>query len=104
MTSCRFQRFDRNSENTDSQLQRDMSGQVNLALEGDSGCASVEQVDVDAVTQKTPAGQKTFNSEEDQILEVLRDVVRRCTNADPTKRPTAAAVLELLNACPVSIK
>ena len=47
-----------------------MSGQVNLALEGDSGVVRVDQVAVENAPQKKP-GPKTFSSEEEQILEVV---------------------------------
>lgn len=49
-------------------------------------------------------GASKFSSEEEKILEVLREIVRKCTNSEPSKRPTASEVLEMLNRCPVSVK
>lgn len=35
-------------------------------------------------------------SEEERIMLMLRDIVRKCTNVNPLKRPTAKEVLEML--------
>ncbi|CAM1305776.1 Uncharacterised protein g4172 [Pycnogonum litorale] len=39
------------------------------------------------------------DEENERLLETLREVVRKCTNSDPSKRPTASELITLMNTC-----
>ncbi|CAD5125026.1 DgyrCDS13263 [Dimorphilus gyrociliatus] len=85
--------FSKSEADSDSWPEEDRE-KKDVALDMDDG-------DFDDENFKDEELKKKLTPEEEKILEVLREVVRRCTNPDPMKRPTAAEVLEMLNKCPV---
>ncbi|XP_014664916.1 PREDICTED: uncharacterized protein LOC106807163 [Priapulus caudatus] len=68
----------------------------------DSGVQGLLHVDTEKDTIRAGSASSLLElpdglTHEERQLEILRDVIRKCTNPDPCERPTAAEVLNMLN-------
>lgn len=70
-------------------------GEDNKGYAADVGEVKVKVANSDDIPTEDDE-RSALSAEEEQMLSILREVVRKCTHANPTKRPTAAEVLKML--------
>ncbi|XP_064648111.1 uncharacterized protein LOC135500519 [Lineus longissimus] len=71
-----------------------VSTEISSSVLSGSGVADLSSL---KIRSENESNMELVNEDEDEkILAVLREVVRKCTNADPMKRPSAAEVLDML--------
>ncbi|XP_074658739.1 uncharacterized protein LOC141911648 [Tubulanus polymorphus] len=77
---------------TDSDKIRRKTGMKNPAFSREKSDVAAD----DTVNGEQPISIVESSANDDKILSVLREIVRKCTNADPMKRPSADEIVHML--------